>query len=158
MKIAHLADVHIRNLERHEEYNDIFQKIIKKLRKITPDRIVIVGDLFESYIEISNEAEIIAGNFLNELSKIAKVIIVRGNHDIRKKNLNRIDSIETVVKLMNNPNVTYYDKTGFYDDKQDNNFVWVVYEHSDKDNDPWKNIKKYDGKIYIGLFHDPVLM
>jgi len=157
MKIAHLADVHIRNLERHEEYNDIFQKIIKKLRKITPDRIVIVGDLFESYIEISNEAEIIAGNFLNELSKIAKVIIVRGNHDIRKKNLNRIDSIETVVKLMNNPNVTYYDKTGFYDDKQDNNFVWVVYEHSDKDNDPWKNIKKYDGKIYIGLFHDPVL-
>jgi len=156
MKIAHLADVHIRNLERHEEYDKIFQKIIKKLQELQPDRIVIVGDLFESYIEISNEAEIIAGDFLNKLSNIAKVIIVRGNHDIRKKSLNRVDSIETVVKLMNNPNVTYYDKTGFYDDDNDN-FVWVVYEHSDKDNDPWLNNKKTDDKIHIGLFHDPVL-
>jgi len=155
MKIVHLADVHIRNIERHDEYNTIFSKIVNKLKELKPDRIVIVGDLFESYIEISNEAQIIAGFFLTELSKIAKVIITRGNHDIRKKNINRVDSIETVIKLLNNKNINYYDKTGFYDDEDD--FVWVVYEHADKLNNPWSNKKKEDDKIYIGLFHDPIL-
>jgi DNA repair exonuclease SbcCD ATPase subunit len=153
IKIAHLADVHILNLERHEEYITIFQKIYDELKIIKPDRIVVAGDLFESYIEISNEAEIIAGDFLNNLSKIAKVIITRGNHDIRKKNTNRIDSIEVVVTLMKNSNISYYNSTDFY---KDGKITWVVYDHVDKNNDPWVTHVKDNNQIYIGLFHDPV--
>jgi DNA repair exonuclease SbcCD ATPase subunit/DNA repair exonuclease SbcCD nuclease subunit len=152
-KIAHLADVHIRNIERHDEYQKVFQKIYDELKQIKPDRIVIVGDLFESFIEISNEAKIIAGEFLNNLSKIAKVIITRGNHDIRKKNTNRIDSIETIIKLINNPNINYYNQTDFY---KDDNITWVVYDHVDKTTDPWLNQTKDKNQIYIGLFHDPI--
>ena len=123
IKIAHLADVHIRNIERHEEYLDVFQKIYNQLTEIKPDRIVISGDLFESFIEISNEAEIIAGAFLRNLAKIAKVIITRGNHDIRKKNLNRIDSVETINQLIDNKDIFYYNKTGFYTDDK---ITWVI--------------------------------
>ncbi len=119
--IAHFADVHIRNIERHEEYDIIFQKIYDKLTSLKPDRIVIAGDLFENFIEISNEADIIASKFLNKLASIAKVIITRGNHDIRKKNINRVDSVETVVTIMNNPNITYLNKSDFY---PDNDITW----------------------------------
>ena len=52
IKIAHLADVHVRNIERHEEYQFIFQKLYDKLSMLKPDRIVIAGDLFQNYIEI----------------------------------------------------------------------------------------------------------
>lgn len=153
IKIAHFADVHIRNIERHEEYDAVFQKIYKKLTSLKPDRIVIAGDLFENFIEISNEADIIASKFLNNLAKIAKVIITRGNHDIRKKNINRIDSVETIVTIMDNPNITYLNTSDFF---PDNNIVWVVYEHTDKNNDPWLNKVKDNNQIYIGLFHDPI--
>ena len=154
VKIAHFADVHIRNIERHEEYISIFEKIYNKLKEIKPDRIVIAGDLFESYIEISNEAKIIAGDFLNNLSNISKVIITRGNHDIRKKNTNRIDSVKTIIKLIKNKNIFYYDTTGFYDDEFD--ITWVVYDHIDKDNNPWKNNVKDSSRIYVGIYHDPI--
>lgn len=153
IKIAHLADIHIRNIERHDEYNIIFKKIYNELTIIKPDRIVIAGDLFESFIEISNEAKIIAGDFLDNLSKITKVIITRGNHDIRKKNINRVDSVKTIIKLIKNKNIFYYDKTGFY---QDGNIIWVVYDHIDKNNDPWLNKTKDNSQIYIGIFHDPI--
>jgi DNA repair exonuclease SbcCD ATPase subunit len=159
IKIAHLADVHIRNIERHEEYEKVFQKIYDQLIKIKPDRIVIVGDLFESFIEISNEAKIIAGEFLNRLAQISKLIITRGNHDIRKKNINRVDSIETIIKLINNPNIVYYNSTNLYTDGPIN---WVVYDHVDKTTDPWLTHSKTtstnpnDIPIYIGLFHDPI--
>ena len=152
--IAHLADVHIRNLERHEEYQKVFQKLYKKLTDLQPDRIVISGDLFESFIEISNEAKLIAGDFLNTLSEIAHVIITRGNHDIRKKNINRTDSVKTIIKLINNINVSYYDKSGFYPDGEFD-ITWVIYDHVDKE-DPWENKTKQKDKIYIGLFHDPI--
>jgi DNA repair exonuclease SbcCD ATPase subunit len=153
LKIAHLADIHIRNIERQEEYRKVFSKLYNELKKIKPDRIVIVGDLFENFIEISNEAKILAGEFLNNLSQIAKVIITRGNHDIRKKNINRIDSIETIIKLINNPNINYYNTTNFYPDE---NITWVVYDHVDKTIDPWLNQTKDNDQIYIGLFHDPI--
>jgi len=41
IKIVHLADVHIRNIDRHEEYKKVFQKLYKKLIDLQPDRIVI---------------------------------------------------------------------------------------------------------------------
>ena len=49
IKIVHLADVHIRNAERHNEYRRSFQRIYNEITNIQPDYIVIVGDLFENY-------------------------------------------------------------------------------------------------------------
>jgi len=162
-KIAHLSDIHIRKTPtRNEEYTKVFENLIKSLTENKPDRIAIVGDLVHDYLDLQGEQLIMANKFLNDLAAIAPVRITRGNHDCRKKNLKRVDSIEAIVKTLNNPNVIYYDKTGFYDDE---NITWVVWHHGDNKNNPWK-IKqgkqieidrKSNKRIYIDLFHDPII-
>ena len=154
LKIVHLGDIHIRNeIDRHSEYRDIFNKIYNELNIIKPDRIVIIGDLYESKLLVFNECELLAAELLNNLSNISKVIITAGNHDMNFKNLNRVDSVETITKLIDNPNITYYNKTGFY---KDDKITWVVYHHPEKNIDPWLNQIKDKEQIYIGLFHDPI--
>lgn len=154
-KIVHCGDIHIRkSLDRHEEYREVFNKFYKQLEIINPDRIVITGDLYDNFIDIEGEALLLVGEFLNKLSSFSKVIIIKGNHDYRKKHITRIDTIETVTTLLENSGVTYYSKSGFY---EDDNVVWCVWDHSDGLS-PWKDIKtKRDkSKIYIDLFHDPI--
>lgn len=161
-KIAHLSDIHIRKIPtRNVEYEIVFNNLYKSLKKEKPDRIVIVGDLFHDYIDLQGEALILASTFLNELAKIAPVIITRGNHDLRKKNLKRIDTIKAVTDTINNPNITYYNKTGFYND---DNILWAVWHHGEPKNNPWstkdgKKIHAYrneNKQTIIDLFHDPV--
>jgi len=156
IKIAHFGDCHIHNLQRHEEYQNQFNKIYEELKKINPDRIVIVGDLFEEFVSISNEAKDLGGDFLDNLSKIAKIIIVPGNHDIMKKNKNRLNSIEVLINLLKNKNIKYISKSGFYNDDDYDNIIWVNYSHLEKNIDPWSNNIKDNDKIYIGLYHDPI--
>jgi len=82
----------------------------------------------------------------------------------RKKSLKRVDSVKAIVKTLDNPNVEYYDKTGFY---HDDNITWAVWHHGDPKNNPWKikegkqilqlkEIDNYDNNVLIDLFHDPV--
>jgi DNA repair exonuclease SbcCD nuclease subunit len=154
-RIAHFADIHIRNeISRLKEYQDVFETTYKSLREKKPDRIVISGDIFDNKNRIENESKLLAGSLLNTLSIIAPLVITKGNHDFNVKSKNRVDSIMTVTKLINNPNVTYYSKSGFYEDE---NVVWVVWDHADRVN-PWKEIEhtKIKGKTYIDLFHDPI--
>lgn len=154
--VVNAGDIHIpKKLERHEEYRQVFKDFYNKVKEQKPDRIVLTGDIYHDFIDLENEALILVGEFLNNLSTIAKVIIIKGNHDVRKKNRNRIDTIETAVTLINNPNVIYYKSSGFYPDE---NVVWVVWDYLDKIN-PWKNFPtKKDSKFtYIDLYHNPVI-
>lgn len=154
-KIAHLADIHIRkSLERHTEYRLVFNELYKSLKKEKPDRIVVVGDIYDNFIDLEGEALILVADFLNNLSTISKVIVTVGNHDIRKKHRTRINTIETVSTLIKNNNIIYYNSTGFY---EDDNIIWSVWDHVDEKN-PWKEqkIRKNKDKIYIDLYHNPV--
>jgi len=153
--IAHAVDIHIpKSIERHIEFKEIFNKFYKSLKEKKPDRIVIGGDVYDQFIDIEGEALVLLGSFLNNLSMISPVIIIKGNHDYRKRNINRIDTIRTAITMMENPKIIYYDKSGFYEDE---NVVWVIWDHIDKIN-PWGTykIKKDKTKTYIDIFHDPV--
>jgi len=155
-KILHLSDIHIHNsTNRYEEYQIVFNRLYKYIEEKKPDRIVICGDLFHDYIKVSNEAKLFAGKFIDKLSSYTKLILTLGNHDLQKQNRNRIPSPRILSELMNNKNIFYYEKSGFY---EDDNIVWVNYSHLEKENIPWENIKheKDNSKIYISLFHDPV--
>ena len=160
-KIAHLADLHLRKTPtRNEEYQQVFNNLLKSLEEKKPNRIVIVGDLVHENLNLQPEQLIMIHNLLNELSKIAPVRITRGNHDYQKSNSKRIDSVKAIVETLNNSNVIYYDKTGFY---EDDNVVWAVWHHGDIKNNPWKAkegkkalAEKDPNKIYIDLFHDPI--
>lgn len=160
-KICQIADIHIRKTPtRNEEYQIVFDNLLKSLQQTKPDRIVIVGDLVHDYLDLQGEQLIMVHKLLNDLSKIAPVRTTRGNHDCRKKSLKRVDSVKAIVETLDNPNVVYYDKTGFYDDE---NVTWAVWHHGEKDNNPWitkegKKIlaNKNSTRTYIDLFHDPI--
>jgi DNA repair exonuclease SbcCD ATPase subunit len=155
MKIVHLADIHIRKSPlRHQEYRDVFQNLYKSILFNRPDRIVIVGDIFHEGIKFESEQIVLASEFINNLSRIAPVRIIRGNHDINKYALKRIDAIDALLKAINNHNVKYYNDTAFFEDEE---IVWAVYKHGDKNNNPWTKFKgRIEGKTYIDLYHDPV--
>jgi DNA repair exonuclease SbcCD nuclease subunit len=161
-RIAHIADIHIRKTPtRNGEYEKAFKNLINSLKKEKPDRIIIVGDLVHDYLDLQGEQLILANELLNDLSKIAPVRVTHGNHDMRKKNIKRINSVKAIVKTLNNSEVIYYEKTGVY---YDENIAWFVWGHGESKNNPWK-IK--EGKIFeklringdyvaIDLFHDPI--
>ena len=155
--ICHTADIHIRKLPtRHQEYREVFDRLYKSIKEKNPDRILICGDLFHDRIDLQGEAVILASEFLNKLSTIAPLRIIRGNHDFLATNKKRIDSIEAIVKTIDNPNIIYYNKTGFHEDE---NVTWAVWHHGEKNNSPWVKEKKHvkkQGQTYIDLFHDPI--
>ena len=167
-KIVHLSDIHIRTNQLHDLYKEQFTKFLEDLRirlflegnqdvtnyykeSFTDEaRIVITGDIFHQKINISNEQVLLSSWFLTELSKIAKVIIIPGNHDFLENNMERVDSITPVVELLNNPNIIYYKDSGVY---EDDNIKWVVYSLYQHNERP--KFKKEKG-FYVGLFHDPI--
>ena len=160
--IAHLADIHIRKTPtRNEEYQQVFKRLITSLKKEKPDRIVIVGDLVHDYLDLQGEQLIMAHNLLQDLVAIAPVRITRGNHDCRKKNLKRVDSIKAIVETLGDVDVIYYDKTGFF---VDDDVTWAVWHHGEPKNNPWKSKegkkilinKEQDSQTYIDLFHETV--
>jgi len=160
--VAHLADIHIRKTPtRNEEYQQVFKRLITSLKKEKPDRIVIVGDLVHDYLDLQGEQLIMAHNLLQDLVAIAPVRITRGNHDCRKKNLKRVDSIKAIVATLGDVDVIYYDKTGFF---VDDDVTWAVWHHGEPKNNPWKSKegkkilinKEQDSQTYIDLFHETV--
>lgn len=179
-KIAHTADWHIRmSNTRHTEYVHVFNKFIDSIKITKPDLIVVSGDIFHDKLNTSNEMYLLAKNIMNNITDIAPVVVIRGNHDLNIKNRKRIDSVETLVKLCDNTKhkITYYNKSGFY---FYDNIMFAVHDHIDKLN-PWAEISKkkktngfysdeIDGKfekgetfetlkdnhVFVDLFHDPI--
>lgn len=158
-----MADIHIRKTPtRNTEYQEVFATLITSIKKQKPDRIVIVGDLVHDYLDLQGEQLIMTYNFLKDLAAIAPVRITRGNHDCRKKNLKRVDSIKAIVETLGDFDVEYYDKTGFIVDE---NIIWAIWHHGEPKNNPWKTkegkkIKAYNNNnndfTTIDLFHDPI--
>jgi DNA repair exonuclease SbcCD nuclease subunit len=153
-KIAHLADIHFQNdLDRLKEQYHVTNLTINSIKSDKPDLIVIAGDLFHNYVKPFNEINVLASYFLTELSKISDVVIIDGNHDLMKINLDRMSSIEALVTILNNPKIHYYNETNFF---ELDNIVFAVWYHPDRKS-PWLNdITRDPSKIYIDLFHDPI--
>ncbi len=113
-KIAHLGDTHIRNLKFHREYRLIFKDLYKELKKHNPDYIVHCGDIAHTKTQLSPEYFQLASEFLSELSKIAPLVVILGNHDGNLKNENREDAISPIIRALNNPRITLLKDSGEY--------------------------------------------
>jgi DNA repair exonuclease SbcCD nuclease subunit len=156
--VFHLADLHIRNFQFHDQYRKLFNQMISEFKKMCDGysseevRIVIAGDLFHQKISISNEQIIFTSWLLTKLSNIGKVIIIPGNHDFLENNHGRVDSITPVVDLLNDDNITYFRESGVFTDE---NIEWVVYSLYDHNKRPV--FDREVGKFYIGLFHGPII-
>lgn len=166
-KIYHISDIHIRNIQRHNEYNKIFNKVYNLLNNLITSKnkheslIVITGDIMHAKTELSPEAINIAYHFFKELSNIATVIMIPGNHDCNLSNRNRLDALSPIVEDIGQLDKLYYLKnSGAY---QYYNIVfgvtsifdYIITKAESINPKKWKNIlqkKKYK----IALFHGPV--
>jgi len=153
MRIAHTADVHIRALSRHDEYRQVFKAFIDDCRSQNVDHIFIGGDIFHTKVTgISPEYIELLTWWLTEMTKVAPVHMVLGNHDGNLMNLSRQDAVTPIVEAMNNPRVFLYKKSGVYNFAPGYN--WCVFSCFDEDG--WKGVKPIPGDINIAAFHGPV--
>jgi DNA repair exonuclease SbcCD nuclease subunit len=149
-KLVHFSDLHIRLLKDHDLYRTILELAFKEWEMIKPDRIVFTGDLLHSKNQLTPELIEISSWVITECAKIAKTIIIPGNHDALINNNDRLDSLTPIISNINNPNVVYYKDRGIYEDE---NVSWCVYSQFQGNLPPEIDMAK---GFKIGLFHDPV--
>lgn len=149
-KVVHFSDLHLRLFKDHELYRSILQDMITKFNEIKPDRVVFTGDLVHSKNQVTPELIEMVVWILTECSKVAKTILIPGNHDALINNLNRLDTLSPIITSMNNPEIVYYKDRGIYEDE---NVSWCVYSQFQGNVPP----DIIDAKGYkIGLFHGPI--
>jgi DNA repair exonuclease SbcCD ATPase subunit/DNA repair exonuclease SbcCD nuclease subunit len=125
MKIAHFADIHIRNASRHEEYRKVFAEAHRSVKSKKIELAVISGDLFHSKTVLSPESVSLASEFILGFS--CPVIIITGNHDASlNSNQDRMDAISPIIELVRNQkdDVWYLKDTGKYHIKGLDFFVY----------------------------------
>jgi len=149
-KLVHFSDLHLKLFKDHDLYRDIIRNMLSRFEEIKPDRIVFTGDLLHSKNQLTPEVIDVASWVLMECSKIAKTVLIAGNHDAVINNNDRLDSLTPIINNLNNPNIVYYKDRGVYEDE---NVSWCVYSQFQGNVPP--DISEAKG-FKIGLFHDPI--
>lgn len=149
-KLVHFSDLHVRLFKDHDLYRSILNDMLNQFREIQPDRIVFTGDLVHSKNQMTPELIEFVAEVLTECSKIAKTVLIIGNHDFLENNMSRLDALTPIIDSLKDENIAYLKSRGEY---QDDNIDWVVYSLMDHNIPP--DIEK-TGRTKIGLFHGPV--
>lgn len=149
-KLVHFSDLHIRLFKDHDLYRSILIDMLNQFREIQPDRIVFTGDLVHSKNQMTPELIEFVAWTLTECSKIAKTVLIIGNHDFLENNMSRLDALTPIIDSLQDENIAYLKSRGEYEDE---NIDWVVFSLMDHNIPP--DIEK-TGRVKIGLFHGPV--
>lgn len=88
LKIAHLSDIHVNHLHISRG------KIIRTIKSINPDIIIITGDYIESVKDIPK-----AISLISELSGIYSVFLTLGNHDHKALSHNKKKTDAFIIQL-----------------------------------------------------------
>ena len=153
-KVYHLADLHIRNLQRHKEYRQVFKKFLKQVKQdnIEDSLIYIAGDIAHAKTEMSPELVHEISWFLTECAKLRETVLITGNHDCNLNNSHRLDVLTPIIENFGNNRIHYLRDTGIYNI---HNLTFVVYSILD-DKENWPKGDTVDGENKIVLFHGPV--
>lgn len=114
--IFHIGDIHVRNLKRHKEYEQVFNRLYTYIQKKKTDSSVIyvAGDIVHSKTDISPELVSVVSEFFRSLAAIAPTIVIPGNHDCNLNNTNRLDALTPIINALQLPNLYYWIDTGIY--------------------------------------------
>lgn len=153
-KIYHIADVHIRNLKRHQEYREVFERLYKYISDTKTDDAVIVlaGDIVHAKTDMTPEVIEMTQTFLKKLSDLLPTILIPGNHDANLNNPSRLDALSPIVNALQHSNLHYLKDDG----------VWkmggISFSHSSVFGDSKKIIPASDvsGDFKLALYHGPV--
>jgi hypothetical protein len=159
VKIAHIADVHVRSLSRHDEYRQVFQAFARQLREQGVQHVYVGGDVFHTkttnlspeYIDFMSWLfDVITGDGDGQAN--AELHITLGNHDGNLINKSRQDAVSPIVAANKNPRVHLYKKSGVYQFAPGYN--WCVFSLFDEEG--WVNVKPVPGEVNIACYHGPV--
>ena len=101
-KLIHFSDLHVRLFKDHDLYRQILIQAFEEWKQIAPDRIVFTGDLVHSKNQMTPELVEFIAWVLTECSKIAKTVLIPGNHDFLENNMERLDALTPVVDSLKN--------------------------------------------------------
>jgi len=149
-KLVHFSDLHVRLFKDHELYRGVLIDMFNRFKEIAPDRIVFTGDLVHSKNQMTPELIEFVAWTLTECSKIAKTVLIIGNHDFLENNDSRLDALTPVIDSLKNDNIVYLKNRGVYEDENINWCVYSLVQHNIPPEIP------QNGKVNIGLFHGPI--
>ena len=71
-KIYHIADVHVRNVKRHKEYQLVFKRLYSYIKKTRTDNSVIyvAGDIVHAKTDMSPELVSLVSEFFRKLADL----------------------------------------------------------------------------------------
>ena len=152
--IYHIADVHIRNVQRHKEYRQVFERMFEEIRKRGTENslIYLAGDIAHAKLELSPELVREISCLFTECSKHCETILITGNHDCNMNNSDRLDVLTPIVEALNLPNFTYLRDTQVYSIGDVDFGVFSIFD--DKAN--WPKADTMFGNKKVALFHGPV--
>jgi len=151
--IHHISDIQIRNLKRHKEYEEVFDRTYEEVKKYKDNSVAYIGgDIAHSKTEMSPELVDQLSRLFKNLSDIVPTIIIAGNHDCNLNNRSRLDVLSPIVNNLQHPNLHYLKDTGVYKCADVKFVVWDVWEKEDD----YIEAKDVDGNTKIVLFHGTV--
>ena len=153
-KIYHIADVHVRNVKRHTEYQLVFKRLYAYIKKTKTSNslIYVAGDIVHAKTDMSPELINVVSDFFKRLADLAPTIIITGNHDCNLNNSYRLDALSPIVKALNHQRLHYLKDNGIY---SISNVHFNVLSVFDKPADYIK-ADDYEGDYKIALHHGSV--
>ena len=80
--IHHISDIQIRNLKRHKEYEEVFERTYTEVRKNKDNAVAYIGgDIAHSKTDMSPELVDQLSRLFKNLADICPTIIIAGNHN-----------------------------------------------------------------------------
>jgi len=155
--IYHCADLHIRNVRRHNEYREVFEKLYDEIKKDTQNAVVVVaGDIVHAKLEMSPELVDLTFEFFKSLSNILPTIIITGNHDCNLNNLSRMDTLTSIIKNIDNENLFYLKHSGIYDVADTKFIVMSVFDQPNNFISADKVMSDTKVALYHGTVHQAI--
>lgn len=113
--VLQISDIHIRPLDRHTEYKQVFEKMYVEILKLKEAKykvlIVICGDTLDHKSKLTPESYQLCAELFTNLSNIFPTLVILGNHDYQSTN--KLHNLEPIVYPRKN--FLFVQNTGVYD-------------------------------------------
>ncbi len=151
IKIAHIADIHWRGMQRHDEYTEVFEDFFERMHELRPDLIVVGGDIVHSKTQgITPELVDRLRWWFQQLAQWPTVVIL-GNHDGLIHNKSRLDAISPIVAALDHPNIHFLKDSGNFTIEGVNFANFSCF-----DEEGWSKCSPMNGTLNIALYHGAV--
>ncbi|MEO2154676.1 MAG: exonuclease SbcCD subunit D [Nanoarchaeota archaeon] len=150
MKFVHLADIHIGITYKGKEFFDweLFEKIIKEIINLSPEFVLISGDLFDKP-SINPEDLLKTIELFKKLKKRdIPVFTIEGNHDYDNVHLTYYDFLSK-LGLINN--LSAGDRLGLLKEKYESNYINFQEINIDQKNKRYFAFAQIENKKIYGL-------